>query len=87
MSAVRCDQVAARHIGQDTPLPSLELCGEPGGYSSVSYPHAAPAGCRWKSNPRKVFYSMFGQGDSNEERDAIMQLHREPARLRTAGDR
>jgi hypothetical protein len=68
---VSADQLAARHIGQDTSLPSLELCGEPGGYSSVSFRtplQQAPM----ESNPRKVFYGMFGQGDSNEERNAII---------------
>jgi hypothetical protein len=68
---VSADQLAARHIGQDTSLPSLELCGEPGGYSSVSFRtplQQAPM----ESNPRKVFYGMFGQGDSNEERSAII---------------
>jgi Protein of unknown function (DUF1552) len=70
-AGVTADQLAARHIGQDTSLPSLELCGEPGGYSSVSYRtplQQAPM----ESNPRKVFYGMFGQGDSNEERRAII---------------
>ena len=30
-AGVSIDQVAARQLGADTPLPSLELCGEPGG--------------------------------------------------------
>jgi len=64
------DQMAARHIGQDTPLPSLELCGEPGGTTCYRTPiEPLPM----EGNPRKVFYSMFGQGDSNEERQAILQ--------------
>src|SRR5579875_404430 len=64
------DQFAARHIGQDTPLPSLELCGEPGGTTCYANPaqHLPMEG-----NPRKVFYSLFGQGDTNEERRAIIQ--------------
>jgi hypothetical protein len=64
------DQLAARHIGQDTPLPSLELCGEPGGTTCYRTP-AQPL--PMEGNPRKVFYSMFGQGDSNAERRAIIQ--------------
>src|SRR5262249_35913589 len=28
---VTADQIAARHLGKETSLPSLELCGEPGG--------------------------------------------------------
>jgi Protein of unknown function (DUF1552) len=70
-AGVTVDQLAARQIGQDTSLPSLELCGEPGGYSSLSYRtplQQAPM----ESNPRKVFYGMFGQGDSNDERRAII---------------
>lgn len=64
------DQLAARHIGQETPLPSLELCGEPGGTTCYHTP-AQPL--PMEGNPRKVFYSMFGEGDSNEERRAIIQ--------------
>ncbi len=64
------DQFAARHIGQDTPLPSLELCGEPGGTTCYANP-AQPL--PMEGNPRKVFYSLFGQGDTNEERRAIIQ--------------
>jgi hypothetical protein len=61
------DQVAAREIGQDTPLPSLELCGEPGG--SVNY-RTGGASLPLEGNPRKVFYTMFGPGDSNADRMA-----------------
>jgi len=64
------DQMAAQHIGQDTPLPSLELCGEPGGTTCYRTPDEP---LPMEGNPRKVFYSMFGQGDSNEERHAILQ--------------
>jgi hypothetical protein len=68
---VSADQLAARQIGQDTSLPSLELCGEPGGYSSVSY-RTPLQQMPMEANPRKVFYGMFGQGDTNEERRAII---------------
>jgi hypothetical protein len=68
---VSADQLAARHIGQDTSLPSLELCGEPGGYSSVSF-RTPLQQMPMEANPRKVFYGMFGQGDSNEERRSII---------------
>jgi hypothetical protein len=66
---VTVDQIAARHLGQDTPLPSLELCGEPGGIISFRTPEQP---LPMEGNPRKVFYSMFGQGDSKEEREAIL---------------
>ena len=68
---VSADQLAARHIGQDTSLPSLELCGEPGGYSSISY-RTSLQQAPMEGNPRKVFYGMFGQGDSNAERRDII---------------
>ena len=66
---VSVDQLAVRQIGQETPLTSLELCGEPGGSTCFRTPlQSLPM----EGNPRKVFYSMFGQGDSNEERNAII---------------
>jgi hypothetical protein len=68
---VSADQLAARHIGQETPLPSLELCGEPGGYSSVSF-RTPTQQMPMEGNPRKVFYQMFGQGDTNDERRDIL---------------
>jgi len=66
---VTVDQIAARHLGKDTPLPSLELCAEPGGIISFRTPEQP---LPMESNPRKVFYSMFGQGDTTAERRAIL---------------
>ena len=66
---VTADQIAARHLGKDTPLPSLELCGEPGGMISFRTPDQP---LPLESNPRKVFFGMFGQGDTQEERKAIL---------------
>jgi len=63
------DQIAARVLGESTPLQSLELCGEPGGainYRTPSQPLPL------EGNPRKVFYTMFGQGDNYEDRIAIL---------------
>ena len=75
------DQIAAQHIGQDTPIPSLELATEPGGPCDTRY------GCSYghtisfrtptqplpmEFNPRKVFYQLFGQGDDSKEREAIV---------------
>lgn len=68
---VTVDQLAARKIGQDTSLPSLELCGEPGGYSSTSYRTPFEQN-PMEGNPRKVFYALFGEGDNNEQRRAIL---------------
>jgi hypothetical protein len=69
-AGVTVDQIAARHLGKDTPLPSLELCGEPGGIISFRTPQQA---LPMESNPRKAFLSMFGQGDTAQEREAIVK--------------
>jgi hypothetical protein len=66
---VTVDQIAARHLGQETSLPSLELCGEPGGMISFRTPDQP---LPMESNPRKVFYNMFGQGDTKQEREQIL---------------
>ena len=66
---VTVDQIAARHLGKDTSLPSLELCAEPGGMISFRTPEQP---LPMENNPRKVFYGMFGQGDTKEERQAIL---------------
>jgi len=66
---VTVDQIAARHLGKETSLPSLELCGEPGGMISFRTPDQP---LPMESNPRKAFYGMFGQGDTAEEREAIL---------------
>jgi hypothetical protein len=77
------DQLAARHFGADTPMPSLELTGE-GGAATCNQ---AGAGCGYGSttafrtpfqplpmedNPRKVFYQLFGKGDTGTERKEIL---------------
>ena len=81
---VTADQLAARHIGQDTALPSLEIAGEGGGSACA----AGVASCGFgdtvafrtptqslpmETNPRKVFYQMFGQGDTSAERLALLE--------------
>ncbi len=68
---VSADQFAVRHIGQDTVLPSLELCTESGGYSSLCY-RTAVQQLEMEGNPRKVFNQLFGQGDTNAERQRIL---------------
>lgn len=69
---VTADQFAVRHIGQETPLPSLELCTEPGGYSSLCY-RTPTQQLEMEGNPRKVFYQLFGQGDTKDERRRIFK--------------
>jgi len=66
---ITIDQIAARHLGKDTSLPSLEICGEAGGMVSFRTPDQP---LPMESNPRKAFYGMFGQGDTKEERQAIL---------------
>jgi hypothetical protein len=63
------DQIAARQLGISTPLASLELCGEPGGAINYRTPQQP---LPLEGNPRKVFYTMFGQGDNYEDRIAIL---------------
>ena len=74
------DQIAAQHIGQDTPMPSLEVATDNrggGGFCDRDY------GCSYAStisfrtpttplpmeiDPRKLFIRLFGQGDNAAER-------------------
>ncbi len=78
------DQIIANHIGQETPLPSLEVCSEStmqavacgGGFgclysSTLSYRNATTP-LPMEFNPRKVFAQLFGEGDTPEERAAIV---------------
>src|SRR5499425_1043160 len=82
--AATLDQVVAGHIGQGTTLPSLELASE----TTIQVAACGTARCYYSStlsfrdatsplpmefNPRKVFIQLFGEGDTNEERDAISQ--------------
>lgn len=71
-NGISADQVAARHIGQGTPLPSLELSTEVGGYSSLCY-RTPVQQLEMEANPRKLFFALFGQGDTKEERQQIVQ--------------
>src|SRR5690606_8856444 len=85
--AVSVDQIAAQHIGQDTPLPSLEIATEPpggGGACDRDY------GCNYSGTisyrtpttplpmeyiPRKLFQRLFGRGDTPEERKELVQQY------------
>ena len=81
LAGTSADQVAVERIGGDTPFPSLEMCTEPGGPCDPGY------GCSYghtisfrtptqplpmEYNPRKLFYQLFGQGDTPEERVRIV---------------
>jgi hypothetical protein len=77
------DQVAAKSIGQDTPLPSIELAGEGGGgacdpsfgcaYSGTIAFRTGEQPLPMDNNPRAVFARMFGLGDTPEQRHEITQ--------------
>jgi hypothetical protein len=69
-AGVSIDQLVARQIGKDAPLSSIELCGEPGGAVSYKTPGV---GLPLEGNPRKVFTTMFGPGDSNAERRSLLE--------------
>ena len=83
--AVTADQIAAKYIGQDTPLPSLEIATEaPGGggacdrdygcnYSGTIAYRTATTPLPMEYNPRKLFQRLFGRGDSPEERKELVE--------------
>jgi hypothetical protein len=66
-SPTSADQIAAQHIGQETPLPSLELALESG--ESISY-LTPQTPLPMETNPRVVFERLFGDGATAEERAA-----------------
>lgn len=84
--ATTIDQLIADHIGQDTALPSMELASETtvqvaacGGGSGACY-YSSTLSFRNETsplpmeyNPRKVFISLFGEGDTQQEREALAQ--------------
>jgi hypothetical protein len=74
------DQMAAKALGADTAFPSLELSTEGGAVCDPAYGCSYGHTVAFRSptqplpmefNPRKVFYRLFGQGDTAEERAAI----------------
>jgi len=80
---ITMDQYAAQHIGQDTPLPSLELmiedatlsCGD--GLScayrdTISWQNATSP-LPMENNPQVVFEKLFGDGNTDAERRARRQ--------------
>ena len=81
------DQIAAQQIGQDTPLPSLEVATDVrggGGFCDRDY------GCSYagtisfrtpttplpmETDPRKLFIRLFGQGDNTAERARLSKQY------------
>jgi hypothetical protein len=68
-AGVTADQIAARYLTKDVTLPSMEICGEPGGMISF---RKADQPLPMEGNPRKVFLSMFGQGATKQERQQVL---------------
>ena len=80
---ITADQIAARHLGRDTALPSLELSMdlmETVGQCDNGYACVYQNNLSWSSpttplpaeaHPRLVFESMFGEGGSAQERAAL----------------
>jgi hypothetical protein len=88
-AGITADQVAAQAIGQDSPLPSMELATED--HSGLIGSCDRDYGCiymntlSWRTpttplpmeiNPRKVFERMFGSGGSASERLARLEEDR-----------
>jgi hypothetical protein len=83
LGGVTIDQMAAQAIGQDTPIPSLEVATEEqGGEGSCDRNYGCSYGktisfrtpstpLPMEHNPRKLFQQLFGQGDNAEERAAL----------------
>jgi hypothetical protein len=85
LGGITVDQMAARQISQDTPLPSLEIATEErGGEGSCDRNYGCSYGktisfrtpttpLPMEHNPRKLFQQLFGQGDTADERSALLQ--------------
>jgi hypothetical protein len=88
-AGITADQIAAQAIGQDSPLPSMELATED--HSGLIGSCDRDYGCiymntlSWRTpttplpmeiNPRKVFQRMFGEGGSAAERLARIKEDR-----------
>jgi len=69
-AGVTADQMAARYIGQETRLPSLELTTALRG-AQLAW-RTPTQSLPQEVNPRAVFYRLFGQGDTDAERAAIL---------------
>jgi hypothetical protein len=81
---VTVDQVAAAHVGQDTPLPSIELsleplnltCGDAGftcAYRNTLSWKSATLPMPMENNPQVVFERLFGDGGTAAQRQERRQ--------------
>src|SRR6186713_486695 len=69
-AGVTADQMLVRHIGQDTRVPSLELTTSQQGARLSWRTPTQPL--PQEGNPRAVFQRLFGHGDTDAERAAIL---------------
>jgi hypothetical protein len=81
------DQIAAQHIGQDTPLPSLEIATEVRGgggscdrdfgcsYAGTISFRTPTTPLPMENDPRKLFERLFGQGDTLQERKRLAKQY------------
>jgi len=86
-AGVTIDQIAAQHIGQDTPFPSLEIATESRGgggicdrafgcsYSGTISFRTPTTPLPMEVNPRTLFQRLFGVGDTAEERKALAKQY------------
>jgi len=85
LGGVTADQIAVEHIGQESPVPSLEIATEESGGAAAC---DSTYGCTYSRtiafrtpttplpmevNPRKLFRRLFGQGDTTEERTLLIR--------------
>jgi len=85
--APTCDQIAALAIGQETPLPSLEIATESQGgggscdrdygcnYSGTISYRTVNTPLPMEYNPRKLFQRLFGRGDTPDERRQLVSQY------------
>ncbi|MFM2129409.1 MAG: hypothetical protein RL477_955 [Pseudomonadota bacterium] len=86
-AGITADQIAAQALGQDTPLPSLEVATENkggGGFCDRDYgcSYAGTIAFRTPTTPlpmetdaRKLFTRLFGQGDNAAERSRLSKQY------------
>jgi len=80
---ITIDQMAAQHIGQNTPLPSIEVATETSGaagscdraygcsYAGTISFRTPTTPLPMENNPRKLFQTLFGVGDNEAERERL----------------
>jgi hypothetical protein len=85
---ITADQIAALHIGQDTPLPSLEVATDNrggGGFCDRDYGCSYAGTISFRSpttplpmetDPRKLFTRLFGAGDNAGERARLARQYK-----------